>query len=638
MLLGERRDMDEVSPMLTLRDVADLAGVQRAVVSMWRRRPRTRVGYFPFPEAVESAGSVERFRRDQIVDWLARTGRGKNAEHRLDAPALSVPAGATLEDLVTLLCLHSMSDGDLTDLSSDRLRHLAELIDPGDAFLLREVRGWAFDTDVLRFVDDLVEASFGLPQALACLENGAAGRALARRELTPEAIALLAEVASSCVLHLDPEGVPVVVHAGPTDFALAAAGHGRSLVVKGDGPAQRALRRRAVLREIDVAEDCNAPLIRVLSVLGTDLTAAFDAVDDLLLELGPREAAVLIGPARALCERLRGDEERFRAKLLRPGHLVAALRLPRGMWREAYRQALGVWVCAGSRKTDRPMVADLGAVPHSEWSVEDLAADVSGALASDGRRSFRYLHPANLPTILTGSPIVPQGARAPRWGTTGGRHLDRVQAAFLAATEPLEPVDVLVRAAPAKILLRRRSLGELLEDELVVIRRGSRINANDATPDGTIRVLSADDPTNGLALDPFDAERLYPRAQRTQPGDVVFVEGPPPRALVDEQGSSLVASPSRILRLHRTAGVLPHTLAAIINHQSSVPEWRSWSIPTLGADEATALEAALADAEMYAAALQRRQDALRDLTTALIDGVAAGAVSVVPRNTDQGGP
>ncbi|UGT89738.1 hypothetical protein [Mycobacterium ostraviense] len=83
---------------LTLQDVADLAKLRRPVVSMWRKRPIVRGVSIPFPEPVEVVDGVARFARDEVVDWLTRTGRGKNSEHAYDAPAVAVPDGAELEE------------------------------------------------------------------------------------------------------------------------------------------------------------------------------------------------------------------------------------------------------------------------------------------------------------------------------------------------------------------------------------------------------------------------------------------------------------------------------------------------------------------------------------------------------------
>ncbi len=130
-------------------------------------------------------------------------------------------------------------------------------------------------------------------------------------------------------------------------------------------------------------------------------------------------------------------------------------------------------------------------------------------------------------------------------------------------------------------------------------------------------------------FDPVDAERRYPRSLRTNPGDVVFVEHPRPQAWVDVRGGSMVASPARILRLEATAEIGPRLLAAAINRLPAVPsEWQSWAVPVMAAVEAQRLEAALAEVDAFEGELRRRVSAAKDLTTALIDGVAAGALTL----------
>ncbi|MQA16703.1 MAG: hypothetical protein GEV09_21990, partial [Pseudonocardiaceae bacterium] len=163
-------------PTLTLQDVADLANVQRAVVSMWRNRPMVRGRFLPFPDPIATAGGLERFSRDEIVGWLRDTGRGNNGEAALDAPALSVPAGAPLEDLVTLLCLRTHSGEELSGTTPEERDDLARGIDPHDEFMLREVRAAEGGAGALEFVDELVEAAFGGGDALARLERGRLGR------------------------------------------------------------------------------------------------------------------------------------------------------------------------------------------------------------------------------------------------------------------------------------------------------------------------------------------------------------------------------------------------------------------------------------------------------------------------------
>ncbi|ORB77019.1 hypothetical protein BST46_26875 [Mycobacterium timonense] len=142
----------------------------------------------PFPEPVETVDGVARFARDEVVDWLTRTGRGNNREHSDDAPAVAVPDGVALEDVVTLLCWHVLTGEELAGTSLPHRVRRAEEFDPDDLSLLHEIRGLQAPESTLNYVDDLVEASFGSPDALARLEQGRLKRALGARELTDEAV------------------------------------------------------------------------------------------------------------------------------------------------------------------------------------------------------------------------------------------------------------------------------------------------------------------------------------------------------------------------------------------------------------------------------------------------------------------
>ncbi len=622
--------MNSAASTLTMQDVADLAHVRRSTVSMWRNRPMARGQFLPFPAPVGATNGVEQFSREEIVNWLEHSGRGNNHEHRLDAPALSPPAGISLEDLVTLLCLQVHAGQDLVETTATERESLARECDPRDVFMLREVMAANATKDALRFVDDLVESSYGAGEALDRLESGRLGRAIGARDLTLGAVDLVRAVAKACALHIDPEGVPLVHTGGSKMLTLALAGDFAHLVVPGDCAEQRALRRRAAICGIETSLDVVGPRVRVLSVVGCEMDGALDAIDDVVVDLGEGDIALVLGPVSTMCDELRGDQEQKRAQTLRPGNLMLALRLPRGMWRQAHRQALGLWVCAGATSTPRPLVVDLSAFTQQELEAGDLAADVAGALERNSARAFRYARPRDLSEILSARALVPRGARALQMGTTDvAPHLDRIHAATLVTAEPVPSFDILAAAAPGSMVLRRRSLGEMNDLKQLQFRRGSRIDPGHTNPVGSVAVLSAAGNTGEIRLDPFDVPKFYPRASRTEPGDVVFVEKPRPMARVDDRGGSLVASPSRILRLSPAVGIGPHAVAAIINQlPDEANEWQAWSVPVLDAAVADQLEDALTAAAGYEASMRWRLDAVHDLIEAIIDGVAAGAVTL----------
>lgn len=630
--------MEGAGTTLTLQDVADLARVRRPVVTMWRNRPRVRGQHLPFPDPVETSGGIERFRRGDIVAWLARTGRGNNAEANLDAPALSVPDGVSLDELVTWLCLATLTGQELAETTPEQRLARARSVDPDDEMLLREIAVAAPATSTLGFVDDLVEASYGAREALDRLERGRAARARGARDLTSEAVGLIHAVADACALHLDPDGVPLV-HVGPvTSVTLAIAESFAQLAVAGDTADLRDLRQRAAIRGIETAAAAVAPSVRVMSVVGRTADEILDLLDNLVLDLGDGELAVVVGPAAVLCDDLHGEQEKHRAQTLRSESLAVALRLPRGLWREAHRQALGLWVCAPGGFTRHPLVADLAAFTRDELDLDDLASDVTAAVAATAlavrSRAFRYLRPHDLQRILSArAVVVPRGARAARLATIElDRHIAAINTGTLVTSEPIQPFDVLVERAPGSMLLSRRSLGELKDMKQLRVLRGSRINPGHADPAGSVRVLSAIDPHRSMLLDPFDAARLYPQAARTDPGDVVIAERPRPVATVDDHGGSLVASPSKILRIGPGAGIGPHAVAAIINRLPDEPaEWQIWNVPILDTAEMERLDAALVAAANHEASLRRHLAATGDLVAAMIEGVAAGAVTLTVR-------
>lgn len=614
---------------LTLQDVADLAKVRRQVVSMWRKRPMVRGVSLPFPEPVETVNGVARFDRAEVVDWLTRTGRGNNHEHDYDAPAIAVPHGADLEDIVTLLCWHVLTGADLGGTSWEERIRGADEFDPGDTVLAEEIRKLRVSDELLEYVDDLIEASRGPTDALTRVVTGRLRREMAVRELTPEALNLLRCIIEAAAVHLGNDDV--VLHAGSSMVALDVAEACDLDVATTD----RKLRRRALIRGIHVREGTAAKRVSVISLVGHGIADTLDRLDKVVLGLARGDVAVVVGSAAALADDLAGELQNRRSDALRVGNLVAALRLPRGMWREAHRQALAVWVCLGGVDADVVSVADLSAFDAIELT--DVAADIAGALVQSDFRAYRYARGMASSAMRARGPVVPRGVRAVSLGgDVTAKHLDDVHAATLVTTTPLEPFDVLVQPAEANIKLQHRSLGELHGHNHLVVKRGRRINPDDASPDGTVRVLPVER-VGPIALDPFDAELKYPRAVRTEPGDVIFVERPQPRAWVDPVGGAMVASPARIIRLRDSAAVGPMLLATIINERVSAgSEWQTWSVPVLARDEAGWLESALGRAHEYEHQAGRRAQAARELKSALIDGVAAGALTLDAEPTTRG--
>ncbi|GGK53427.1 hypothetical protein [Nocardia camponoti] len=618
-------------PTLTMQDIADLAKVRRPVVTMWRGRTRVKGRDIPFPQPVSGVGEQLRFRRAEVVAYLEATGRGNNVEHRLDADGIAVPDGIGLEDLVTLLCLRL-----ITGEVDDDCVEAAQETDPSDELLAREVAARPPTPTTIAFIDALIGASYGGADALARLDSSRVARELGNRPLNREAVALLAAAIRAASGALDPEG-PTLITTGETpELVLALGASGIDTCVEGDTPAARALRRRLSIQGQEPTA-VFGPQVRLLSVIGAPVTEALERIDDVLVELELGEIAVVVGSAAILCDAIprsgarAHNPEGKRAATLRIGGLAAALRLPRGLWSEAYRQALGVWIFCGGRQIERPIVADLGTELLADIDHDALAADIAASIdGMTAARAYRYGRICALKEILAGSAVVPRGVAAVRVrAPESSGELDRVYAATLRTSIPLAGFDVSAGPGQGNHPVRTRSLAQLTAQKAMRVFNGRKISVADAVPSGTVRLLSADGSTNHLALDPLDAQRLYPRATRTEPGDVVFSVNPP-RAVVDERGGNLVVSPSRLLRLRDAAGIGPYAVAAVINKLSAHQvEWESWNLPALDAEQSVRLEEALRAVTVYEQELDDRMNAVAALRQSLIEGISTGSVGLL---------
>lgn len=614
-----------------MQDIAVLARVSRPAVSQWRKRPVVRGELIPFPTPVTTVDTVEHFDEADIMAWLERTGRGKNRkEQHLDVGAYSLPDGVRYDDVVLLLALYALAGVDLAGASHADLVAAAVAADPADELITSEVGSLDVDIETLTFTEHLIDASLGTPDALARLERGRLGRARGVRDLTDEAMGLMRHVVEVAVAHVGDD--VAIVPAGAPDLALAVADVGGRLVVDGQVGDPRSLRRRAIIAEVETDTAPRSPAVSVTSLLGAEITDVLESVDAVLLELNDGDVGVIVASAAALTDHLAGDLQRRRSETLKIGNTVAALRLPRGMWREAHRQSQAMWICKGGVGVDRLQVADLNTLDPTELG--DLASDIAAALDQDVRRAFRFTRPRDMLRIRTSGTVVPQGTQAQRLHPRrAASHADRVHEATLQTSEPAPTVDILISPSAGRFRTQQFSIDELIEQRLISVRSGNRIRREDADPEGSVAVL----PDCPFRLDPFDAAQRYRRARRTEPGDVVFVEKPTPRAVIDSVGGSLVATPAKILRIHRNAPFGPHTIAAIINTRCAAgSEWRTWRVPEFTVDEGSRLESALVEVADYQRAVEQKAAAATDLIGALIDGIAEGEISLDADETTVG--
>jgi hypothetical protein len=617
-----------VQALITMPEIARLANVTRQAVTNWRSRPASS----PFPASVTVVGGVEQFDRDQILDWLDETGRGNNPEARLDAPAVTAPANLDLDAAVVLLALRAKVAQDIGPLSTEQRIALAEEVDPHDRFLLTEVRDAADDDDVAAYVDGLLEAAFGPADALNRLYDTRSAQG--SRGFTSGLVSALQSVANACRTFLGPDDVAIELRLDPRARQIA----GSFQSVKYLATADRAMLRHLVIDGL-AFDDVDGPRVRVVSLAESDDSEALRLADEVALELGVGQLAVIVGPASALCDRLSGGLYDDRRKTIEMGvsgscALIAAFKLPRGLWREAHRQNLGLWVLRAGVAATGVLVADLSgrAIDNAE-----LADDVLGALEQTGARSYRYGRVVSYNETWTRDTVVVPGiGAAPPISARSRSALDRVVEATLVTREPIGVLDVPISGSSITTRPPPRSLGELVVAGAVRIQSGCRISGEHLDPLGSVRVLSGDASVLDSRIDALVAADHYSHAVRTESGDVVFTASPVARALVDEEGGARVASPSRILRVDPLrAGVGPRALAATINQMATNTEWKTWPVPNVPRAQIQVLEDAIGGALTYLAELRRHEKAATNIITNLIQGVAEGSVALGSSSTER---
>ncbi|MGH3985325.1 MAG: hypothetical protein ACRDST_22220, partial [Pseudonocardiaceae bacterium] len=117
------------APLISMPEIAELAAVQRPVVTTWRRRH----GNFPSPAG--TAGTRQLFDAREVAEWLIATGRADRQQvepdlqmHTLGALRDALPAPDLVATTTALICLRHR-DGD-EPLSESNLQERAATLDP----------------------------------------------------------------------------------------------------------------------------------------------------------------------------------------------------------------------------------------------------------------------------------------------------------------------------------------------------------------------------------------------------------------------------------------------------------------------------------------------------------------------------
>jgi hypothetical protein len=658
--------------LLSLRDIAELARVSRPVVSAWRQRPIVRGQAIPFPLPADISGGQERFRAEDVLVWLERTGRGNNPDARVDAPLVQLSSRDRTADealrtdvvgLEALLVLKALTGRLLTPLTAEELVDLADETDPDDDFLYREVDGAAPRLPSLAArADALSEAAYGPGAALASWRRANAGPvARHARPLDARLVDLVSRLTWSLAQDLPLTQLRLVDSLGPSRLVaglLADAPEDLDVTVlteegSDDGDA-RSLRRLAVVHGHSFAASRTSSPVLALADLGTagkgGPERAIAAAERVQLDLAAGDLALLLGPAAVLTDDLKDTAaDHVRADIVRSGRLRCIARLPKGLLLDSPRVPMALWILGPSTVTlpipERWVaVADLADTALTPSVADDLVGDVLATLGEPDLARAHAYHRARVERLsellARRGPLVTRGATPRR---LSGAAVDAVVTARRLAEELLRDEQPPCVTADSLLAATRSRPGATSLDDLVTARQvavvpGARRVA-DLPSAGTVAALRADDilrnagapAAPGHAVDALELEVAAPRAGRTEPGDVVFCTSPRPAAVVDRSGGSVVCFPARVLRVADRAHLVPEALAEAINAlPATAREWRSWRMPRANPSDAPHVAQALRALEDERARLRRRHTVLDQLAVLL----TSGAVTVAPTYTD----
>lgn len=669
--------------LISMTDVAELAGVHRPVVSNWRRR------HPDFPDPAGDGATRPLFDAREVCDWLVATGRAERARvepdlclYAVEAFAATLPPRELIAAATALLCMRHLDDDPLTGATAVELRARARAVDPHDQLLFAEIA--AVPMGVLPgLVDDLVEAAWGCRGAferILSVRGRLAARTLTASAVDAELVRLIAGL--SGVVEHAPHAASLVIADPAAGAGDLLAGLVRDLpesctpiVVAADEDPYlvRLLRRRlavAGLPEEDrdvragVSTETLGPdpdvIVTQLPYRPAESRSASDVlhrIDDIAVGLAPGRTAVVLGPADVLAGDLSrfSGPERARAALLAGGMVEAVIRLPGGLvpFRPGYETALWVVTSAhGSPLRGRVLLGDVSGRPLTPEVVDALVTDVVTWRRSGHRpeaHTRRFCVQADVAALVDApGPLVAPRLPSMRERTTQvPASVARVAELESALSEPAVAPRPAVRTAVVQappVAPRSVGLRALVRAGRVLVVPGSLIDPGDVIVDGSYRLVGPAELAGGPGHRSIDRVLLadrYPRAQLTEPGDVLLTLSPAPVAVVDHVGLAVVEYPARVLRIPASERQLltPRVLAALLQAGAAPRTGRAvrasrrllgLEVPVLTPDAVRHLDAVLARLDERRAAAQRELDTIEEITAIMTSGLADATLTFRP--------
>ena len=598
---------------MTYADVANLAEVQRPVVSNWARR------HADFPAPISHKNGSPLVDGFAVAQWLIDTDHG-NADprhlraelalHSLTAWGHALPMPRLIDALTALICLRPGFDGRLGDADwSAILDHAADL-DEEDELLLHETRAIpeSLGPTLAALTDELIDAAYSPTEAFDWILD-ARRRALIDVDADRPAPAMIMALARlSGVDHLDDGSVVALPNVGTGGLVAAMrslTGADLSyLTAETDPRAARITRRRLLasgvpesLSDIAVGDELAVDVLGDPDVLvgvvpfapgeSRDAFGVLRTIESWSDLLPDDRAAVVLGPADVLSGRLpkHGDADRLRRSFLSTGLLKAVVTLPGGVipHRPAHRTA--VWVLVRTPKADRRglvLVTDHSARPLDQSTLDSIVDDVAIWRSAGWNHDPRH-QPRDggvLPASVLDDPGAAFEARRSAFHRHGQAAVERparideleIRLDALRADDRADDVELRTRAMRRnRTPSPRTTAARLVKERRLRIRPGHRIAAEHVVPDGHYPVIGPDELIGAAQFGSRRVRRdvlhtVYEHAEFTEPGDVIVTAVPDFAAHIDEEGLSVVVYPAKVLRPRRDTPrpVRPHVLAALL--------------------------------------------------------------------------
>jgi hypothetical protein len=609
---------NDSTTLMSMREIAELAGVKRPVVTTWRRRHPD----FPGPCGGDELGPL--FYPRQVADWLVRTGRITSEQAGVDLSFYTLTglgAGLSVKDLIAgvtaLICLRYLDDGEplaggTDDIAGDLIGR-AERLDPQDLLVRSEIRHLGSDSGQLApAVDALIEAAWGEGDAFERIMTARSqlrAADLYADSVTPGLARLIARISGARERARRPGSFTVTdLDAAVGDLLVAVAeAIGEDQVPKfiaaeSDPFLARLLRRRLIVHGVlrgdmdiriadelpDEAGDPDIIVTQIPYAPAEERSAdrVLDAIDDVSLRLGRGCCAVVLGPADVLTGELNpySSAERARSELLTRGIVEAIVRLPGGLvpFRPGYETA--IWVLTAEQDTRWP-----GRILLADVSSHDLTTDVIEALTEDITTWRRDgYHPSAHTRVFATQHRISEFTDSPRPLIADRQHsirefeaesaarvtrvaqleaeLDRIGATATAQRRPVRSGIASGRRMPPP----SETIGSLGRAGRLIVRQGIRLRPTDVIADGHHAVFGSHETLGQARLGERTVDRAvlarYRRAQLTDPGDVIVTTLPEFGVVVDHRGLAVVEYPARILRIpdSEQEQFSPRVLAALL--------------------------------------------------------------------------